>query len=139
MGRGLGVRRAARRGDELLVPRDGGRRRARRGPCGAGRVQPEAHVAVVAEELGFTPGQLASPAFAEVFGGNTLLPGMDPVASNYGGHQFGHWAGQLGDGRAISLGECITAAGGRRELQLMGAGMTPYSRSNGMPGSGVPK
>lgn len=88
-----------------------------------------AHSREVAEELGFTPGQLASPAFAEVFGGNTLLPGMDPVASNYGGHQFGHWAGQLGDGRAISLGECITAAGGRRELQLKGAGMTPYSRS----------
>lgn len=88
-----------------------------------------AHSRELAEELGFTPEHLAGPAFAAVFGGNALLPGMDPVASNYGGHQFGHWAGQLGDGRAISLGECITAAGERRELQLKGAGPTPYSRT----------
>jgi uncharacterized protein YdiU (UPF0061 family) len=54
---------------------------------------------------------------------------MEPFAANYGGHQFGHWAGQLGDGRAITLGETINAAGERWELQLKGAGMTPYSRS----------
>src|SRR5690606_6031878 len=59
---------------------------------------------------------------------NALLPGMDPWAANYGGHQFGHWAGQLGDGRAISLGEAMAADGTRHELQLKGAGMTPYSR-----------
>src|SRR5690606_18294000 len=52
----------------------------------------------------------------------------DPFASNYGGHQFGHWAGQLGDGRAISLGEVRAASGERLELQLKGAGPTPYSR-----------
>ena len=55
--------------------------------------------------------------------------GMQPYAANYGGHQFGHWAGQLGDGRAITLGEAINDAGERWELQLKGAGPTPYSRS----------
>lgn len=72
---------------------------------------------------------VASPEFAQVFGGNALLQGMRPYAANYGGHQFGHWAGQLGDGRAISLGEAINAAGQRWELQLKGAGPTPYSRT----------
>ncbi|KAF1711807.1 protein adenylyltransferase SelO [Pseudoxanthomonas sacheonensis] len=72
---------------------------------------------------------VASPEFAQVFGGNALLQGMRPFAANYGGHQFGHWAGQLGDGRAISLGEAINAAGQRWELQLKGAGPTPYSRT----------
>lgn len=71
---------------------------------------------------------VASPAFAEVFGGNALLEGMQPWANNYGGHQFGHWAGQLGDGRAISLGELVTSSGAHWELQLKGAGQTPYSR-----------
>jgi len=88
-----------------------------------------AHSRELARELGFLPGQVEEPAFATVFAGNTRLPGMDPVATNYGGHQFGQWAGQLGDGRAISLGECVTATGQRRELQLKGAGLTPYSRS----------
>ncbi|HVK55392.1 MAG TPA: YdiU family protein, partial [Burkholderiales bacterium] len=71
---------------------------------------------------------LASPLFAQVFGGNALLDGMQPYAANYGGHQFGNWAGQLGDGRAITLGEMINAKGERWELQLKGAGPTPYSR-----------
>lgn len=64
---------------------------------------------------------------AAVMAGNGLWPGMDPWAACYGGHQFGHWAGQLGDGRAISLGEWV-AGGARHELQLKGAGPTPYSR-----------
>jgi uncharacterized protein YdiU (UPF0061 family) len=66
--------------------------------------------------------------FAEVFAGNRLLPGMQPYAACYGGHQFGNWAGQLGDGRAINLGEVINNAGQRWELQLKGAGPTPYAR-----------
>lgn len=82
----------------------------------------------LAEDLGFSPGQVLAPCFAEVFAGNALLPGMAPWAANYGGHQFGHWAGQLGDGRAISLGETIGRSGQRHELQLKGAGPTPYSR-----------
>ena len=69
-----------------------------------------------------------SPAFLQVFAGNAIAAGMQPFAANYGGHQFGHWAGQLGDGRAISLGETINRAGQRWELQLKGAGPTPYSR-----------
>ncbi len=88
-----------------------------------------AHSREMAAELGFSDADLASPAFAQVFAGNVQLPGMQPFASNYGGHQFGHWAGQLGDGRAISLGEALLANGQRRELQLKGAGPTPYSRT----------
>ena len=79
--------------------------------------------------LGIDAADIASPAFAQVFGGNALLDGMQPYAANYGGHQFGHWAGQLGDGRAITLGEIVNAAGERWELQLKGAGPTPYSRT----------
>ena len=88
-----------------------------------------AHSHEMAQELGFSDADLASPEFASVFGGNALLPGMQPFATNYGGHQFGHWANQLGDGRAISLGEAVLPDGQRRELQLKGAGPTPYSRS----------
>ncbi|KQZ72259.1 hypothetical protein ASD55_10815 [Rhodanobacter sp. Root561] len=87
-----------------------------------------AHSAEMAATLGFSEAEIAAPEFAQLFGGNALLDGMQPYAANYGGHQFGHWAGQLGDGRAISLGEVINAAGERWELQLKGAGLTPYSR-----------
>ncbi|HET7363637.1 MAG TPA: YdiU family protein [Burkholderiales bacterium] len=66
---------------------------------------------------------------AEVLAGNRVLPGMEPYAARYGGHQFGHWAGQLGDGRAITLAEIIATDGSRQELQLKGAGKTPYSRT----------
>ena len=82
-----------------------------------------------AELLDLDEADLRSPDFAAVFGGNALLPGMQPFAANYGGHQFGPWAGQLGDGRAISLGEAVNRAGQRWELQLKGAGPTPYSRT----------
>lgn len=88
-----------------------------------------AHSEEMARRLGFSETDVASEEFAHVFGGNALLPGMEPYAANYGGHQFGQWAGQLGDGRAITLGEVINAAGERWELQLKGAGLTPYSRS----------
>ena len=63
----------------------------------------------------------------EVFSGNRTWPGMEPLATVYSGHQFGVWAGQLGDGRALWLGELATPAG-PMELQLKGAGRTPYSR-----------
>jgi uncharacterized protein YdiU (UPF0061 family) len=65
----------------------------------------------------------------EVLGGNRLLPGMQPYAARYGGHQFGNWAGQLGDGRAITLAEIVGTDGRRYEMQLKGAGLTPYSRT----------
>lgn len=88
-----------------------------------------AYSAEVASLLGIDAASIASPAFVQVFGGNMLLSGMHPYAANYGGHQFGQWAGQLGDGRAITLGEMINSSGQRWELQLKGAGPTPYSRS----------
>src|SRR5687767_3856610 len=64
----------------------------------------------------------------DVLGGNFVAETMQPYAANYGGHQFGNWAGQLGDGRAIVLGELICPDGSRQELQLKGAGPTPYAR-----------
>ena len=88
-----------------------------------------AHSREVAELLGIPEADIATQHFADVFGGNALVDGMEPYAANYGGHQFGNWAGQLGDGRAITLGETINAAGQRWELQLKGAGLTPYSRT----------
>lgn len=65
---------------------------------------------------------------AGLLAGNVLTPGMDPHATRYGGHQFGNWAGQLGDGRAINLGEIATPAGQHWTVQLKGSGPTPYSR-----------
>ncbi len=82
----------------------------------------------VAALLGFEAADVQDDDFAQVFGGNALYAGMQPWAANYGGHQFGHWAGQLGDGRAISLGELVATDGRHWELQLKGAGPTPYSR-----------
>ncbi len=81
------------------------------------------------ELLGLTRPAAADGLAAEVLGGNRMLPGMQPYAARYGGHQFGHWAGQLGDGRAITLGEIIAPDGTRQEMQLKGAGRTPYSRT----------
>ncbi|MFZ5466884.1 MAG: protein adenylyltransferase SelO [Pseudomonadota bacterium] len=83
----------------------------------------------VARLIGLDPAECQRPEFAEVFGGNALLPGMEPYAACYGGHQFGQWAGQLGDGRALVLGEVINPEGERLVLQLKGAGITPYART----------
>ena len=83
----------------------------------------------VGEMLGIArPDSAAGPA-VEVLGGNRVLPGMAPYAARYGGHQFGVWAGQLGDGRAITLAEVVAPDGARYDLQLKGAGRTPYSRT----------
>ena len=72
--------------------------------------------------------QLGLNALDEVLlGGGKVVDGMDPYAQRYGGHQFGNWAGQLGDGRAITLGE-VQLPDEVLELQLKGAGSTPYSR-----------
>jgi uncharacterized protein YdiU (UPF0061 family) len=81
------------------------------------------------ETLGIArPSSPTAPA-VEVLAGNTLIDSMAPYAARYGGHQFGVWAGQLGDGRAITLGEVIAPDGARYDLQLKGAGKTPYSRT----------
>ena len=79
--------------------------------------------------LGIARPPLGPGVAAEILGGNRLVPGMRPYAARYGGHQFGHWADQLGDGRAITLGEVTATDGTSWELQLKGAGPTPYSRS----------
>jgi len=81
----------------------------------------------LADSLGLDPSLLASEAGIASFMGNTPIVGSRPLASVYSGHQFGVWAGQLGDGRAILLGEIDTPAGAQ-ELQLKGCGRTPYSR-----------
>ena len=83
----------------------------------------------VAELLGLDAATTASDDFAQVFSGNRVPRGADPFAMRYGGHQFGSWAGQLGDGRAIALGEVVDRDGGHQTLQLKGAGPTPYSRT----------
>ncbi len=82
-------------------------------------------------ELGLDPSLWTAhgDVMAAVLAGNLVVDDMDPHAACYGGHQFGHWAGQLGDGRAISLGELVGPDGRRHTLQLKGAGPTPYSRS----------
>ena len=72
--------------------------------------------------------EMTRPGLIEMLAGNHLLPGMDAIASLYAGHQFGHYVPQLGDGRAILLGEVRNAAGEGWEVQLKGAGRTPYSR-----------
>jgi len=82
----------------------------------------------LADELGLDDECMQEPKTTNVLGGNALWPGMDPYAANYGGHQFGHWAGQLGDGRAIVLGEITRPDGNSAEMQLKGAGPTAYSR-----------
>lgn len=88
-----------------------------------------AYSAEMAQELGLTDEDCQSGLFTQVFSGNQKLKGMQPHAQCYGGHQFGNWAGQLGDGRAINLGEIIGESGQRWSIQLKGSGETPYSRS----------
>lgn len=78
----------------------------------------------VADLLGLGPASLESPDLLEALTGNRLLQDSQPLASVYSGHQFGVWAGQLGDGRALLLGETISGW----EIQLKGSGLTPYSR-----------
>ena len=80
----------------------------------------------LARLLGITPGDAAEQA--QVFGGNLVPDGADPLAQQYSGHQFGNYNPQLGDGRAVLLGEVVTPDGVRRDIQLKGSGRTPFSR-----------
>jgi serine/tyrosine/threonine adenylyltransferase len=82
----------------------------------------------VAEMLALSAADVHSAELINALSGNGTLAGMETYATAYGGHQFGNWAGQLGDGRAIALGEVIAPNQARYELQLKGAGPTPYSR-----------
>src|SRR6056297_1002883 len=80
----------------------------------------------LAADLGIGPADEAT--LAQVFAGNAVPPGSDPLAQVYAGHQFGGFSPQLGDGRALLLGEVMDHAGQRRDIQLKGSGPTPYSR-----------
>lgn len=82
----------------------------------------------LAEELGLDPAALATPAGADIFAGNRVPAGARPLAQAYAGHQFGGFAPQLGDGRALLLGELIDRHGRRRDLALKGSGRTPFAR-----------
>jgi uncharacterized protein YdiU (UPF0061 family) len=82
----------------------------------------------LAIHLGLDPDLLSSPEGAEILAGKSVPDGADPIAMAYAGHQFGHFVPQLGDGRAILLGEVIDADGVRRDIQLKGSGPTPFSR-----------
>ncbi|WP_338700294.1 YdiU family protein [Bradyrhizobium sp. 26S5] len=82
----------------------------------------------LALQLGLDPDLLSTPEGAEILAGKRLPDGADPIAMAYAGHQFGHFVPQLGDGRAILLGEVIDRDGVRRDIQLKGSGPTPFSR-----------
>lgn len=81
-----------------------------------------------AELIGIDPATCSDDNFIQTFAGNRTVANSRPLAAVYSGHQFGIWAGQLGDGRAILLGDVATSDGGQLELQLKGSGATPYSR-----------
>ncbi len=82
----------------------------------------------LAEELGLDPDALSSDQGTAIFAGNELPEGSRPLAQAYAGHQFGHFVPQLGDGRALLLGELIDRNGKRRDIQIKGSGRTPFSR-----------
>lgn len=82
----------------------------------------------LAEELGLDVGAVEALGAAEIFSGNLIPEGADPLAMAYAGHQFGGFVPQLGDGRAILMGEVLRRDGARRDLQWKGSGRTPFSR-----------
>lgn len=82
----------------------------------------------LARHLGLDPDYLASPEGVEILAGNRIAGGSEPIAMAYAGHQFGGWSPQLGDGRAMLLGEVIDRDSVRRDIQLKGSGPTPFSR-----------
>jgi uncharacterized protein YdiU (UPF0061 family) len=82
----------------------------------------------LAGDLGLDPDELASPEGAQMLAGNVLPAGAEPIALTYAGHQFGSFVPQLGDGRAILLGEVVVKNGRRVDIQLKGSGRTPFSR-----------
>src|SRR5918993_1959643 len=83
----------------------------------------------LADHLGLNPDRLAGPDGVEILAGRRVPDGAEPIAMAYAGHQFGSFVPQLGDGRAILLGEVVDRNGVRRDIQLKGSGRTPFSRS----------
>ncbi len=82
----------------------------------------------LAEQLNLSVSELQSPEALQIFAGNRVVPNSQPIATVYAAHQFGGWNPQLGDGRAVLLGEVIGKDGQRYDIQLKGGGQTPYSR-----------
>ncbi len=82
----------------------------------------------LADRLGLDATALASPDGVAMLAGNAVPEGAEPIAQAYAGHQFGGFVPQLGDGRAVLLGEVVTPDGARFDLQLKGSGPTPFSR-----------
>ncbi|HBN29903.1 MAG TPA: hypothetical protein DD416_01430, partial [Rhodobacteraceae bacterium] len=82
----------------------------------------------LAADLGLDHKQLDSPEGAAILAGAKTPDGAEPLAMAYAGHQFGNWVPQLGDGRAMLLGEVVTPAGARFDIHLKGSGRTPFSR-----------
>ena len=82
----------------------------------------------LATELGLNFEQLPSDILPQLFSGNALPSDAQPIAQAYAGHQFGNFVPQLGDGRALLLGEVLDQHGKRRDLALKGSGVTPFSR-----------
>src|ERR1019366_1723785 len=78
--------------------------------------------------IGLDPSAFQDPDFVAIFSGHKPLGDFQPLAMVYSGHQFGAWAGQLGDGRALMIGQARNAKGELWDVQLKGAGLTPYSR-----------
>lgn len=119
---------------ELRIPFDNsyaalpGRFFARIAPTSVDRPELIALNHDLAEELGLDGGALASPEGVAVLSGQRVAQGSDPIAMAYAGHQFGQFVPQLGDGRAILLGEVVDRSGRRRDIQLKGSGPTPFSR-----------
>jgi uncharacterized protein YdiU (UPF0061 family) len=101
---------------------------ARRSPTAVAKARLIKFNASLASELGVDTRGLEPDELAAVFGGNVIPPGAEPIAMAYAGHQFGNFVPQLGDGRAILLGEVVDRNGERRDIQLKGAGRTPFSR-----------
>ena len=106
-------------------------------PARAGAPRMVAFNSALAEDLGLETKELDSDLGTRWFAGAELPPGADPLAQVYAGHQFGGFAGRLGDGRALLLGEVIDGQGARRDIQLKGSGPTTFSRGgDGLAGLG---
>ncbi|MBD5778996.1 YdiU family protein [Pelagicoccus sp. NFK12] len=101
----------------------------RRAPAAVAKPQLIRINRALAEELGIDANWLESEQGLAVLAGNTVAEGSEPIAQAYAGHQFGHFVSQLGDGRAVLLGEVRGRSGQRRDLQLKGAGQTAFSRA----------
>lgn len=83
---------------------------------------------VICDLLELDPAEAGTPYFADIFTGNDELPGFEPIAMKYTGHQFGQYNPDLGDGRGLLMGEVLTSAGKKWDIHLKGSGQTPYSR-----------